>query len=348
MPAAAGISSGRRVVQRWAWLVAALAASVFTLAPAAAALIFASPEFEPRETLPPDFPYWDHVTQRRYEGPSVIYLGNGFALTARHVGMGEVFLRGEIVPPVAGSKRTLLNANGTTADAMLFEVALPDGFEDLPFLPIATEGPRLGEDVLLIGFGRGRENVVDVATDGPSQFGFSWTEKGSKRWGTNRISSVDETLFQGSWTTHSVVVVFDPPSSEKSTRHEAQAAVGDSGGALFVKRDGEWLLAGMMTSVTGYTRAPARTSMYGDSTYAADLSTYRSEILHWARPACSNEEDDDGDQAIDFAADPGCGSPMDRDERDSGVVAREWIWGTGALFAAGTAAVAFSRRSRAA
>ncbi len=62
----------------------------------------------------------------------MIYLGNGFALTARHVGMGEVFLRGEIVPPVAGSKRTLLNANGTPADAMIFEVALPEGFEDLP------------------------------------------------------------------------------------------------------------------------------------------------------------------------------------------------------------------------
>lgn len=315
-------------------------------APAVDALIFASPEFEPRETLPPDFPYWDHVTQRRYEGPSVIYLGNGFALTARHVGMGEVFLRGEIVPPVAGSKRTLLNANGSTADAMLFELALPDGFEDLPFLPIAAEGPRIGEEVLLIGFGRGREKVVDVETDGPSQFGFSWTEKGSKRWGTNRITSVDETLNQDSWATHSVAFVFDPPTSESSTRHEAQAAVGDSGGALFVKRDGEWLLAGMMTSVTGYNRAPARTSMYGDSTYAADLASYRDEILHWARPACANEEDDDGDEAIDFPADRGCDSTQDRDERDSGLIAREWIWGTTAIVAAGTAALVYSRRRR--
>ncbi len=335
-------------MRRFACLLAVLAASALALAPAAAALIFASPEFEPRETLPPDFPYWDHVTQRRYEGPSVVYLGNGFALTARHVGMGEIFLRGEIVPPVASSKRTLLNANGTPADAMLFEVALPERFEDLPLLPIATEGPRLGEEVLLIGFGRGRENVVEVATDGPSEFGFSWAEKGSKRWGTNRISSVDETLYQGSWTTHSVSVVFDPPSSDKATRHEAQAAIGDSGGAVFVKRDGQWLLAGMMTSVTGYTRAPARTSMYGDTTYAADLSTYRGEILHWARPACANEEDDDGDEAIDFAADSGCDSEMDRNERDSGGIAGEWIWSGGALLAAGVAAFAFFRRSLAA
>ncbi len=281
--------------------------------------MFASPESEPRETLPPDFPWWEHVTQRRYEGPSVIYLGNGFALTARHVGMGEVFLRGEIVPPVAGSKRTLLNANGTPADAMLFEVALPEGLRDLPLLPIAREGPRPGEEVLLIGFGRQREKVVEVTTDGPSEFGFSWTEKGSKRWGTNRVASIDETLYQGSWTTHSFALVFDPPTTPATTPFEAQAAVGDSGGAVFVKRDGEWLLAGMMTSVTGFSRAPARTSMYGDSTYAADLASYRGEILHWSRPACSNEEDDDGDEASDFPEDPGCETAMDETERDRGI-----------------------------
>lgn len=264
----------------------------------------------------------------------MIYLGNGFAMTARHVGMGEVFLRGEIVPPIPGSKRTLLNANGTPADAMIFELALPEGFVDLPLLPITSESPRPGEEVLLIGFGRGRENVVEVTTDGPSEFGFSWTEKGSKRWGTNRVSHVDEALYQGSWTTRSFVLVFDPPSSAATTGFETQASVGDSGGAVFVKRDGAWFLAGMMTSVTGYTRAPSHTSMYGDSTYAADLSTYRSEILHWSRPACANEEDDDGDTATDFPADPGCDSSNDDDERDRGLASKALRFLIGAVVAA--------------
>jgi hypothetical protein len=93
-----------------------------------------------------------------------------------------------------------------------------------------------------------------------------------------------------------------------------------------VKRDDQWLLAGMMTSVTGYTRHPARTSMYGDTTYAADLSVYRGEILHWARPACGNEEDDDGDERIDFAEDPGCDSERDASERDRGLTGAEWPW----------------------
>jgi len=298
------------------------------LAPVSAAwgLVFASPESESRETIPPDFPYWEHVTQRRYEGPSVLYLGNGFALTARHVGPGEIFLRGEIVPPIANSKQTLLNANGSTADAMLFEVALPEGFEDLPSLPIAKEPARIGEEVLLIGFGRVREKVVDVTVDGRSEFGFSWSEKGAKRWGTNRIVTIGETLYQGSWTTRSLAVVFDPPTTPETTRFEAQASVGDSGGGVFVKRDGQWLLAGMMTSVMGAAGAPARTSMYGDTTYAADLSAYREEILHWARPACENEEDDDGDGAFDFPADPGCDFPADRSERNGRFSIVDWRW----------------------
>lgn len=285
---------------------------------AAHALVFGSPESEPHETVPADFPYWDHVTQRRYESPSVVYLGNGFALTARHVGMGEIFLRGEIVPPVAGSNRTLLNPNGRPADAMLFEVALPAGFADLPLLPIAAEPPQVGEEVLLIGYGRVREKVIAIETEATGKaFGFSWSQKGEKRWGTNRTSRIGEPLHQDAWTTHSMGFVFDPPDSPDVTPHEAQATVGDSGGAVFVKREEQWQLLGLMTSVTGYARAPARTSMYGDVTFAADLSAYREEILRFARPACANELDDDGDLAIDFPADGACDSALDRSERDA-------------------------------
>ncbi|MEZ4330906.1 MAG: hypothetical protein R3F35_04105 [Myxococcota bacterium] len=240
--------------------------------------------------------------------------------------MGEIYLRGRIVAPVAGSKRTLLNANGTPADAMLFQVALPPDFEDLPLLPIAAEPPRVGEEVILIGFGRIREKVVTVATDGPNAFGFSWSEKGEKRWGTNRIATIGETLHQSSWTTRSFATVFDPPDAPATTPFEAQATVGDSGGGVFVRRDGRWMLVGLMTSVTGYTRLPERTSIYGDTTYVADLTRYREDILRFARPACANERDDDGDELIDFEADPGCDSPLDPSERDDPLDPATWPW----------------------
>jgi hypothetical protein len=286
------------------------------------ALVFASPDFEPQDERPADFPYWEHVTQRRYEGPSVIYLGAGWVLTARHVGMGEVLLEGESFMPNMQSRHTLLNADGTAADAIVFQLNPDSDLPDLPILPLATVAPLPGEEVILIGFGRERNKVIEWNQDGQHRFGFEWTKRGSKRWGTNRINADDAILVQQNLSTHSVTFVFDGPSSENTTRHEAQAALGDSGGAVFVKRDDDWLLVGMMTSVSAHPATPGHTTVYGDTTFAADISFYRNEILRWARPRCANEEDDDGDGKIDFPLDPGCSAPGDSDERDEGLITR--------------------------
>ena len=279
-------------------------------------LIFASPTTEPATEAPPDFPYWEHVTQRRYEGPTVLYLGGGYALTARHVGMGEVALRGVMYEPMTGSKRSLLNESGSAADAMIFELDPEVALPDLPILPIAREPVRPGEEVLVIGFGRGREKVIEFELDGRTQFGFTWTRKGRKRWGTNRIESPVETLNQGSYSTRAFTFRFDEPLSGKATPHEAHATVGDSGGGVFVERGGQWALAGLMVSVAGDARMPGSSTLYGDVTYAADLTYYRDELLRWTRPACMNERDDDGDERIDFPLDPGCDSASDRNEWD--------------------------------
>ena len=294
------------------------------------ALIFPSPEFEPTSPVPPDFPYWENVTQRRYEGPSVIYLGNGWALTARHVGMGEIFLEGRAYPPDIRSHHTLLNLNGTAADAMVFRLTADSELPDLPLLPLAREPLQPGEDVLVIGFGRGREKVIEwMDPNDPHQrqrFAFAWSRSGRKRWGTNRIVSNHQVLVQKNWRTHAVTFRFDPPDSPTATPHEAQAAIGDSGGAVFVKRDGRWLLAGMMTSVSARLRTPKETSAYGDTTYAADVSFYRSEIIRWTRPDCANEEDDDGDGKIDFPLDPDCHAPTDPSERRVRLLTEAQAW----------------------
>ena len=286
--------------------------------------MFSSPDFEPQDERPADFPYWEHVTQRRYEGPSVIYLGAGWVLTARHVGIGEVLLEGESFTPNMLSRHTLLNANGTAADAIVFQLNFDTDTDlpDLPILPLATVAPLPGEEVMLIGFGRERAKVIEWNQEGQHRFGFEWSKRGSKRWGTNRINADHAILVQQNLSTHSVTFVFDSPSSENTTQHEAQAALGDSGGAVFVKRDDDWLLVGMMTSVSAHPATPGHTTVYGDTTFAADISVYRNEILRWARPRCSNDEDDDGDGKIDFPLDPGCSAPGDLDERDESLITR--------------------------
>ena len=237
-------------------------------------------------------------------------------MTARHVGMGEVPIQGVMYKPVPGSKRSLLNVNGSPADAMIFELDRDAALPDLPMLQIAKMPALPGEEVLLIGFGRGRDKVIEYESDGVTHFGFTWSPKGQKRWGTNRIESSFEIISQSEFTTRAITLRFDEPFSPNATRFEAQAAVGDSGGAVFVKRQGKWELVGLMISVSGHARAPGASTIYGDTTFAADLSYYRDEILRWTRPLCSNERDDDGDERIDFPLDPGCDSALDRNEWD--------------------------------
>lgn len=298
--------------------VSLVIAATLLSGPPASALIFASPENEPTDERPTDFPNWEHVTQRRYQGPTVIYLGSGHAMTARHVGMGEIIIGGEIVAPVSGSKRTLLNANGSPADAMIFKLKEVPSLDAYPTLPIARTPLQPGEDILIIGFGKNREKVVELERDGRQEYAFTWSKKGRKRWGTNRVESRSEFLAQDPFRTRAVSFDFDRPFSPRSTRFEAQAAIGDSGGAVFVKRDGAWLLGGMMISVSGRARKPQASSTYGDSTHAVDLSHYRDQVLRWTRPDCANERDDDGDNQTDFPNDPDCDSAADQSERDAG------------------------------
>ncbi|MCP4905733.1 MAG: trypsin-like peptidase domain-containing protein [bacterium] len=302
-------------------------------APPMRALVFASLDTEPQDERPPDFPFWEHVTQRRYAGPTVLYLGGGYAMTARHVGMGEIQLRDVMHKPVRDSKRSLLNENGSAADVMIFELDRNAVLPDLPILPIASEPLQPGEDVLLVGFGRGRGTVIEYDIDGQTRFGFSWSKKGEKRWGTNRVSSNSEILSQSNFMTRALSLRFDGPFAPDTTRYETHAAIGDSGGGVFVQRDGIWKLAAMMISIGGEARSPRSSTVYGDMTFAADLTYYRDEILRWTRPICSNERDDDGDDLIDFPADPGCDSASDRNEWEANPFEAKSLWlaTTGAL-----------------
>ena len=140
---------------------------------------------------------------------------------------------------------------------------------------------------------------------------------------------------------------FDPPQGEDATEFEAHAAEGDSGGAAFVRRDGEWKLVGMMASISAGRASPTRTSEYGDVTYAADISHYRGEIFRWTRGHCANEKDDDGDGKIDFPLDPDCDSSTDRDERDLRPLAIQNAWMIGLICLGGAGIWRFRVRAKA-
>mgnify|MGYP005848081129 CR=1 FL=1 len=281
----------------------------------------------------------------------MVYLGAGWALTAAHVGPGQILLDGEVVSPEPGSRHVLLNVDGSLADAVLFELDRSARLPEMPLIPIARTPAQPGEEVLLVGFGREREDRIRWTDERMGErTGFRWSSEGRKHWGTNRVFSVGRWIPHRTSLSRTFVLRFDDVGDPDVTRFEAHAATGDSGGGVFVRRDHGWELAGMMISVTSRAGSPARTATFGDRIFVLDLTSYRSEVLRWARPACANEEDDDGDGRIDFPDDPDCESEQDRDERPSGGLLRaDRIWSgvaAGALLGLLGGGILYRRRQR--
>ncbi len=226
-----------------------------------------------------------------------VYLGDRWVLTAAHVGPGDIVLSGTTYSAQAGSMLTLNNAfepaQNHPADLILYRLTADPG---LPFLSIASSQLATNAGVTMIGNGRNR-GAFKTWSVNQSTTPWTWTESSTNvaaagyayestramRWGTNEISG--STWLQYNIGTEqnpnlrdvrSLVTTFNN-SGFYST--EAQATTGDSGGGVFYKNGSNWELAGIMVVVQGYSGQPGNTAVFGNVTYAADLSYYRPQIL---------------------------------------------------------------------
>lgn len=226
-----------------------------------------------------------------------IYLGDGWVLTASHVGPGTITLAGMAYAPLVGSAVQLTNSavgKTTSTDLILFRLAAtPAG---LGSLTLASSPPTLGAPVTMIGAGRDRGAFTEWGID-TSTTPWTWTEVSSSgdaagyqtlatrsmRWGTNTLSSSDLWITVPDWSNNpvdvkSVATTFDDLFGPGD---EAQAVFGDSGGAVFTKNGSAWELGGVMIAVGGYSGQPTagETPVYGNLTYSADISSYASQIM---------------------------------------------------------------------
>jgi hypothetical protein len=254
-----------------------IALSLLLTSPAAALIIDASDE--ERYERPPQKekdPGWAYVSRRG--NTSAVYLGNGWVLGVQHTGAGELVLDGVTYPavPKSGVQLVKPGEEGTTADLILFRV---DPAPDLPELPLREEPLHFGTRVTFIGHGQGRGEAIEWQ----GIAGFRWKRPAVKRWGMNRVyaSGIDVTAPKSTWITR----CFQTDFSQHGTPHEAQAALGDSGGAVFAKGLRGWELAGLLVSIGGVAKQEPKTALYGNITNAADLSYYRPQILRVIRPA---------------------------------------------------------------
>ena len=98
------------------------------------------------------------------------------------------------------------------------------------------------------------------------------------RWGTNTVGSVSEWIANDYGDTNVVSTTFNYEGSDST---EAQAVYGDFGGGLFHKNGATWELTGLMMGVAGFSGQPdpEENAVFGDTTFAADLSFYRPQIM---------------------------------------------------------------------
>lgn len=270
-------------------------------APAAKAVIIASGDGTGNTTAPFGEPGWSHVG--KYGGLTGVYVGNGWLLVARHTGLNDIELAG-IAHRSVDSSYVAVDPPGN-ADLAMIRIESDPGLPDLSISSTPPSG-----NILLVGQGKNRGAGVDWDPD-PFDDGWAWAPGAELRWGTNVVNATSIPIDTGFQT-----ITFATDFSETNqTAHESVAVLGDSGGAVFL-HDGSGELAGIMLVVATFAGQPAATSLFGNVTYAAQLSDYRSEILAIrADTACDNGIDDDGDGDADYPEDAGCLNANDAFER---------------------------------
>jgi hypothetical protein len=250
-------------------------------------VIIADPTGASHTSPPPDDPGFYNVGTIVGQG-SGIYLGNFggeyWVLTANHVGGGTFFNHQTSTSHtmVSGSYVQLLNPDSSPTDLGMFRISTDPG---LPTLAISSTTASTGSAYVMTGAGRQQEA-------GQTTWDASWVEGGAPTaytgykyqspasyplaYGTNNL---DGTLYVniGGLMVHSIYMDYDSPSG--SPDYEGVGATGDSGGAIFYKNGGSWELAGVMLAVATFVGQPANTAVFGNTTFAADLSFYRSQIL---------------------------------------------------------------------
>lgn len=195
-----------------------------------------------------------------------MYLGNGWVLTANHVGAGTItFDSGTFF--FDGNAVQLRNGDGNGNDLLLFHLTETPA---LPTLTISASTPVFGTSVEYVGYGRNQGEATTVGT----KAGFLWSANRVKSWGRNRVAT-------GALVSAINTLAFGSSFDSNLEPNEAMATKGDSGSGAFVQTLGGWELAGLTNAIYSdpFAGRPGNSAFYGDATFSADLASYRDQIL---------------------------------------------------------------------
>ncbi|MEI8310832.1 MAG: hypothetical protein WCH98_08760 [Verrucomicrobiota bacterium] len=239
---------------------------------------------------------WQYVVRYGANNASAVYIGNGFILTARHVGTSDA---GLLIQGTSYSRDTSfaplpITIPGATTVLVDLQLQKVSGDPGLAALPLATllSAADTSKASVLIGWGVGKGSVI------PAQ-GWNWGDDSTRafRWGTNTTSFLPSTMtyLVGSTSMNytALSVVFNKFPTE------AAATLGDSGSALFQSLSGTWTLCGTTTVVS-----TLNSSSYSpaDTAYFVRLREYSWVLRYDAwkakyglAQATADSDDSDGD-----------------------------------------------------
>lgn len=187
---------------------------------------------------------WSYVGQ--VNGASGTYLGNGWVITAAHVGAGN-FTLGGITYSLLGGTATPIGSN---ADMLLFQVASPPALPPLVLAqlpPVAFAAGLTGDTVVIIGYGGGH----------------------GKAWGLNTVTGINLPLPLSGWSTTDFDAIYGTTTiGSQSVTNHAILVTGDSGGGDFIfdASTSKWELAGINEAT-------------GGASYFEQINAYVQQIL---------------------------------------------------------------------
>lgn len=198
---------------------------------------------------------------------SGVYLGNGYVLTAAHVGCLPFIINNVVYKPDYSSWTLLINENKTESDLGIFKIDIKDV---KPFkVPIGLVNQS---ELIFTGFGLTQNKLPVTDNRFNITIGYETQIKRELRWGTNYLfTQLNQPLKTHlKHETYCFTTKFDRRSTE------AQAVPGDSGSGIFQYNDikKEYELVGCVLAAS-----PIGTYIpFGSQTYIADLSKYKKQI----------------------------------------------------------------------
>ena len=211
---------------------------------------------------------WNYVGH--INGASGVYLGNGWVLTAGHVGSGNFTLNGITYTPIPNTAQNIApNAsNKTSADLTIYQIASPPNLPPLTLSssdPVAFSATQTGSTVAMLGYGGSN----------------------SLTWGLDTVTEINQSidLTQSSpsfpYITNDFYCDNGTVKRGASTiTNNSNVVLGDSGGADFIYNVStkQWELAGINEITDMYANHSG--SYNGNGTFSGfvQLDTYAAQI----------------------------------------------------------------------